>query len=67
LREGRKADIAIIDLDNFLPVADFENPTEFSTGVAHLLVNGVPTIADGELTGELPGMVIDRQELECGE
>ena len=65
LEEGRKADIAIIDLDEFKPMADFENPTRLSTGVRYLLVNGTAAIADGELTGELPGAVINRRNLEC--
>jgi N-acyl-D-aspartate/D-glutamate deacylase len=65
LAPGRKADIAMIDTDNFLPRADFENPTILSTGVTHLLVNGVLAIADGERTDSLPGEVIDRQNLTC--
>jgi len=66
LRDGYIADIAIIDLQNFTPVADFQNPTELSTGVTEMLVNGQLAIAGGEMTGELPGMVIDRQNLVCG-
>jgi N-acyl-D-aspartate/D-glutamate deacylase len=65
LAVGRKADIAVLDIDTYLPVADFENPTQLSTGVSHLLVNGVPAIRDGELSGELSGEVIDRQNLIC--
>lgn len=65
LAPGRKADIAIIDLTSFLPVADFENPTRLATGVIHLLVNGVPAIRDAEPTHALSGAVIDRQNLEC--
>ena len=67
LREGRIADIAVIDLDNFVPVADFENPTELSTGVTYLLVNGDLVIESGEFTGKLSGTVVDRQKLDCGE
>jgi N-acyl-D-aspartate/D-glutamate deacylase len=67
LREGYIADIAIIDLENFRPVADFQNPTELSTGVTEMLVNGELAIADGELTGALPGVVIDRQNLVCAQ
>ena len=67
LREGYIADIAIINLDNFRPVADFQNPTELSTGVTELLVNGELAIAGGEFTGALPGVVIDRQNLVCAD
>ena len=67
LRPGLKADIAVIDLDIFVPVADFENPTALSTGIAHLLVNGKAVISDGHFDGGLQGAVIDRQALECPE
>jgi N-acyl-D-aspartate/D-glutamate deacylase len=65
LAVGRKADVAIIDVETFRPLADFENPVRLATGVVHLLVNGVPVISDRALTGQLPGTVIDRQNLEC--
>ena len=39
LEPGRKADIAVIDLDEFSPQADFQNPERLATGVEHLLVN----------------------------
>ncbi len=65
LAEGRKADIAIIDLDTYQPVADFENPTRLATGVSYLIVNGMPAISDGKLTGTLSGEVIDRQHPSC--
>jgi len=66
LEPGRQADIVILDLERYLPVADFQKPTELATGVVHALVNGVPVVADGLLTGALPGDVIDRQNIECG-
>ena len=65
LRPGMRADIAIIDFDNFIPVADFKRPTELSTGVSELLVNGQPAISSGEYTGALSGTVVDRQQLAC--
>lgn len=65
LREGYSADIVIINLENYRPVADFQHPTELSTGVTEMLVNGELVIAGGELTGALPGVVIDRQNLTC--
>ena len=67
LRTGRKADIVLIDLENFVPVADFQNPTELSTGVVEMLVNGELVISQGEYTGALPGQVINRQRLDCGQ
>jgi len=65
IREGRKADIVMIDLETFLPVADFGHPKELSTGVVHMLVNGEAAIADRELTDRLAGVVIDYQDIDC--
>ncbi len=65
LRPAMKADIAVIDLDNFMPVADFDKPTELATGVTELLVNGVPAISGGEYSGALPGTVVNRRQLAC--
>lgn len=67
IEKGRKADIVIIDVDNFLPVADFFNPTELATGVTDMLINGRMVVANGMLTGTLPGEVVDRQNLTCAE
>jgi N-acyl-D-aspartate/D-glutamate deacylase len=67
LVEGRRADIAIIDLDTYLPLADFDNPTRLSTGISYLIVNGVPAISAGKLTNALPGQVIDHQNLQCNQ
>lgn len=67
IAEGRKADIVVIDLETYRPLADFTNPTALAEGVVHALVNGRFAIRDGELTGELPGEVVDRQNLDCPE
>ena len=67
IREGLKADIAIIDLDNFQPVADFQNPTELATGVTDMLINGRLAISGSAPTGTLPGEVVNRQKLTCPE
>lgn len=66
LEEGRKADVVVLDINNYLPLADFENPTKLSSGVVHAWVNGVAVISNGKHTGALPGAVIHRQQLECG-
>jgi N-acyl-D-amino-acid deacylase len=65
IREGRKADITLIDTETYLPVAGFENPTDLSTGVVYMLVNGEVTIADRELAQTLAGDLIDLQNLDC--
>jgi N-acyl-D-amino-acid deacylase len=65
IKTGRKADIAIIDLGQYRPIADFQNPTELSTGVTDMLINGRMIIMNGAHTGTLPGEVIHRQKLGC--
>lgn len=67
LEEGRKADIVVIDLASYRPLADFTNPTALAEGVVHAVVNGRFAIRDREVTGELPGEVVDRQHLDCPE
>lgn len=67
LAPGRKADIAVIDLDGYRPRANFQEPERLASGVQHLLVNGRPVVADGAYTERLPGIVIDRQALDCPE
>ncbi len=60
LREGYKADIAIIDLENFEAMADFQKADALSTGVQYLFVNGTPVISEGSSQAELPGKVVKR-------
>jgi dihydroorotase/N-acyl-D-amino-acid deacylase len=38
--------------------ATFEQPNQLSQGMEYVLVNGVPVIAEGKLTGTLPGKVL---------
>jgi dihydroorotase/N-acyl-D-amino-acid deacylase len=60
LRVGMKADVAIF---NPLLVRDrstYEDPHHFSEGMSHVIVNGVPVLMDGRMTGELPGRVLRR-------
>ncbi len=58
LREGFHADIAIFDPDQVQDHATFDDPHQYSTGMVHVLVNGVPVLSDGEHTGALPGQVV---------
>ncbi|MCY3566833.1 MAG: amidohydrolase family protein, partial [Gammaproteobacteria bacterium] len=58
LREGFHADIAIFDPDQVQDHATFDDPHQYSTGMVHVLVNGVPVLRDGEHTGALPGQVV---------
>ena len=58
LRDGYFADVAVIDLANYKPVADYKRPRELATGVNAIFVNGRAAILDGKTTGTLAGAVI---------
>lgn len=58
LKDGMWADVVIFDPAKFRDLATYANPQQLSVGMDYVLVNGVPVIADGKMTGELPGKVI---------
>lgn len=55
---GYFADIAIIDLNTLEERATYQNPDQYSRGVVHLLVNGVLTIENGQITGQRAGKAL---------
>jgi N-acyl-D-amino-acid deacylase len=57
---GNFADIAVIDLDRIADHATFTEPHQNSTGVDHLLVNGVFSIENGQPTGNRNGRALKR-------
>jgi N-acyl-D-aspartate/D-glutamate deacylase len=58
LRAGMWADIVIFDPATIRDLATFDNPNQLSQGMAYVLVNGVPVIDQGKMTGALPGKVL---------
>jgi dihydroorotase/N-acyl-D-amino-acid deacylase len=58
LKYGMWADIVIFDPAQIKDVATFEEPNQLSKGMEFVLVNGVPVIEDGRMTGKLPGKVL---------
>jgi N-acyl-D-amino-acid deacylase len=58
LKAGMWADIVIFDPATVRDRADFENPNQLSQGMDYVLVNGVPVIDQGKMTGALPGKVL---------
>ncbi|MFP5247210.1 MAG: amidohydrolase family protein, partial [Thermoanaerobaculia bacterium] len=58
LRPGMKADILIFDPEKVRDVSTFEDPHHFSVGIDDVIVNGVPVLRGGKLTGALPGRTI---------
>jgi dihydroorotase/N-acyl-D-amino-acid deacylase len=58
LKEGLWADIVVFDPEQIRDLATFEEPKQLSVGMEHVLVNGVPVIADGKATDALPGRIL---------
>ena len=58
LKLGLAADIVVFDPATIQDRATYENPNQLSTGMDFVLVNGVPVIAHGKMTGALPGKVL---------
>jgi N-acyl-D-amino-acid deacylase len=58
LRTGMWADVVIFDPATVRDLATFGNPNQLSQGMTYVLVNGVPVIDQGKMTGALPGKVL---------
>jgi len=58
LKQGMWADVVVFDPATIRDLATFEQPNQLAQGMAYVLVNGVPVIADGKMTGALPGKVL---------
>lgn len=58
---GACADVVVFDPDTVIDRATYQQPHQYATGVAHVLVNGIPVIRDGEHTGATPGRVVRGQ------
>jgi N-acyl-D-amino-acid deacylase len=58
LRPGMKADVVVFDPATVADRATFEDPHQFSVGISEVIVNGVPVLRDGKMTGALPGRVL---------
>jgi N-acyl-D-amino-acid deacylase len=58
LKQGMWADVVIFDPKTVRDLATFDNPNQLSQGMEFVLVNGVPVIEHGEMTGALPGKVL---------
>jgi N-acyl-D-amino-acid deacylase len=58
LKQGMWGDVVIFDPEKITDKATFEDPNQLSVGMEYVLVNGVPVIAEGKMTGALPGKVL---------
>ena len=58
VRNGMIADLVVFDPDTVLDKSTFEDPHQDSVGVTDVVVNGVPVLRNGAMTGKLPGKAI---------
>jgi N-acyl-D-amino-acid deacylase len=58
LKLGMWADLVVFDADTIHEVATFEDPNQLSIGMKYVLVNGIPVIDMGKMTGALPGQIL---------
>jgi N-acyl-D-amino-acid deacylase len=58
IKQGMWADLVVFDPEAIRDVATYENPNRLSEGMSYVIVNGVPVIDDGRMTGKLPGKVL---------
>jgi N-acyl-D-amino-acid deacylase len=52
------ADVVVFDPETVRDLATFDDPNRLSEGMDYVLVNGVPVIENGKMTGALPGKVL---------
>ena len=58
LARNHYADIAVINLDTITDHATVSDPHQYAEGITHLLVNGIPAIANGVATGTRGGSAL---------
>ena len=58
LQPGFAADLVIFDPQAVGDRATFESPHHYAVGFSEVIVNGVPVVRGGELTGERPGVPV---------
>jgi N-acyl-D-aspartate/D-glutamate deacylase len=63
IKVGSDADLTIFDPEKVIDRATFEKPAQFSSGIAHVMVNGVLVVRDGKIVeGTKPGIAIRRPQ-----
>jgi N-acyl-D-amino-acid deacylase len=58
LKQGMWADVVVFDPETVRDLATFDDPNRLSEGMEYVLVNGVPVIENGKMSGALPGKVL---------
>jgi N-acyl-D-aspartate/D-glutamate deacylase len=55
LKRGAFADITVVDPARLRDNASYANPHCFAEGITDVLVNGIPVLSGGQLTGQRTG------------
>jgi dihydroorotase/N-acyl-D-amino-acid deacylase len=58
IKQSMWADLVVFDPEAVRDVATYDNPNRFSEGMSYVLVNGVPVLDQGHMTGALAGKVL---------
>ena len=58
IKAGYYADLAIFNANEIKDNATFENSHAYATGIAHVFVNGIQVLENGNHTGKMPGRAI---------
>lgn len=58
IKVGNFADLVVLDPGKLKDKATYENPYLFSEGIEYVFVNGKAALAEGKLTGNLPGYAL---------
>jgi N-acyl-D-amino-acid deacylase len=62
LREGYWAGLVLFDPDKVQNKSTYTQPHQYSAGFDLVLVNGIPVVEDGKITGARPGKVIRHRQ-----
>ncbi|GAA3664029.1 D-aminoacylase [Nocardioides ginsengisoli] len=60
LRPGLAADVVVMQPEDVADRATYDDPTDLAAGARHVVVNGVPALVDGQVTGATPGRALRR-------
>jgi N-acyl-D-amino-acid deacylase len=58
---GYFADLAVFDPEEIADHATYDRPHRYESGVAHVIVNGVPEVRDGMFSGGADGRALRRR------
>lgn len=58
IAENLDADITIVDYDSVIDTASYDNPKQFSKGIAWVIVNGKVVVEQGVHTQSTPGRIV---------